>query len=125
LIQTPVYTPFYQVIKQHNRKAVKNELILNEKTNKYEIDFNDLEKKLADDVKVFILCSPHNPVGRVWTKEELTEMARLCQKYRVLILSDEIHCDLIYPEYKHVPIASLSNEIANNTLTFMSPSKTF
>lgn len=125
LIQTPVYTPFYQVIEQHDRKVIKNELILNTNSNKYEIDFKDFERQLACGVKAFILCSPHNPVGRVWTKAELIEIARLCQKYNVLILSDEIHCDLIYPGYEHIPIASLSENIANNTLTFMSPSKTF
>lgn len=125
LIQTPVYTPFYQVIQQHDRKIIKNELILNENTSKYEIDFTDFEEKLASGVKAFILCSPHNPVGRVWTKEELTKMAQLCEQYDVLILSDEIHCDLIYPNYKHIPIASLSDDVANNTITFMSPSKTF
>lgn len=123
LIQTPVYTPFYNVIEKHSRIVVKNPLVL--KGNYYHIDFNDFEEKLKSGVKAFILCSPHNPVGRVWRKEELQEMARLCLKYDVLIISDEIHADLVYPGYHHIPIASLSNDIANHTITCMSPSKTF
>ena len=123
LIQTPVYTPFYNVIEQHDRKVVKNTLI--NKDNYYTIDFADFEDQLKQGVKAFILCSPHNPVGRVWTKNELQEMARLCLKYDVLILSDEIHGDLVYPGNHHIPIASLSEDIADKTITFMSPSKTF
>lgn len=123
LIQTPVYNPFYNVIEDHQRTVVKNPLI--KKDGAYQIDFIDLEEKLQQDVKAFILCSPHNPVGRVWTKEELTEISRLCLKYNVLVLSDEIHCDLVFSEHKHLPIASLSNEVAKQTITFMSASKTF
>lgn len=123
LIQTPVYTPFYDVIESHQRIIVKNQLIL--KDDYYQIDFVDFEEKLKQGVKIFILCSPHNPVGRVWTAEELKEMARLCLKYDVLILSDEIHGDLIYPGHRHIPIASLSKEISEQTITCMSPSKTF
>ncbi|MGP4108955.1 MalY/PatB family protein [Virgibacillus sp. L01] len=123
LIQTPVYTPFYSVIETHNREVVKNPLL--QKDNYYHIDFDDFENKLKQGVKAFVLCSPHNPVGRVWTREELQEMARLCLKYDVLILSDEIHGDLTYPNEKHIPIASLSDDIAEQTITCMSPSKTF
>ncbi|SHG87370.1 MalY/PatB family protein [Ornithinibacillus halophilus] len=123
LIQTPVYTPFYQVIEKHDRQIVKNPLV--QKDNYYHIDFQDFEEKLKTGVKAFILCSPHNPVGRVWTKEELSEMARLCLKHDVLIFSDEIHADLIYSGHKHIPIASLSTEIADKTITCMAPSKTF
>lgn len=123
LIQSPVYTPFYSVIETHNREVVKNPL--QQKDNYYHIDFDDFENKLKQGVKAFVLCSPHNPVGRVWTKEELQEMSRLCLKYDVLILSDEIHGDLIYPNEKHIPIASLSDDIADQTITCMSPSKTF
>src|SRR5699024_358148 len=89
LIQTPVYTPFYNVIETHDRKIVKNPL--QKQGHYYQIDFADFEEKLKQGVSAFILCSPHNPVGRVWKKEELQEMARLCLKYDVLILSDEIH----------------------------------
>lgn len=123
LVQTPVYTPFYSVIEAHERNVVKNPLI--QKDYYYHIDFEDFEEKLKQGVSAFILCSPHNPVGRVWKKEELEEMARLCVKYDVLILSDEIHADLIYPGETHIPLASLSDEVANRTITFMSPSKTF
>src|SRR5699024_1196276 len=92
---------------------------------KYEINFADFEKKLQQGVKAFILCSPHNPVGRVWTKNELLEMARLCLKYDVLILADEIHADLVFRQHTHIPIASLSEEIGKQTITCMSPTKTF
>lgn len=122
LIQTPVYPPFYNVIKAHNRTIVKNPLVFED--NYYTIDFTDFEAKLKE-VKAFILCSPHNPVGRVWKKEELEEMAKLCVKHDVLIISDEIHGDLTYPGFRHIPIASLSEEIANQTITCMAPSKTF
>ncbi|WP_100013210.1 PatB family C-S lyase [Lentibacillus sediminis] len=123
LIQTPVYTPFYSVIEGHGREVVKSPLVRED--NYYTIDFVDFEEKLRQGVKAFILCSPHNPVGRVWKKEELEEMARLCLKHDVLILSDEIHADLIYPGERHIPIASLSPEISKQTITCMSPSKTF
>lgn len=123
LIQTPVYPPFYNVIKTHDRNIVGNPLQY--ENGAYYIDFNDFEKKLKQGVKAFILCSPHNPVGRVWKKGELEEMARLCLKYDVLILSDEIHGDLVFPGQKHIPIASLSKEIAEQTITCMAPSKTF
>ena len=123
LIQTPVYTPIYSIIEQHGREAVKNPLVY--KDNYYTIDFEDFEEKLKSGVKVFILCSPHNPVGRVWTKDELKRIAELCLQYDVLILSDEIHADLTFPGVQHTPIASLSDEIAQNTVTCMAPSKTF
>ncbi|WP_430784603.1 MalY/PatB family protein [Virgibacillus flavescens] len=123
LIQTPVYTPFYHVIEKHDREVVKN--TLKYKDNAYQIDFEDFEEKLKSGVKAFVLCSPHNPVGRVWSKEELQKMADLCITYNVLIISDEIHGDLTFPGSKHIPIASLSNEISQQTITFMSPSKTF
>lgn len=123
LIQPPVYTPFFDMIKDQQREVVTNPLLL--KNNRYEINFTHLEQQLQKDIKAFILCSPHNPVGRVWEENELKEIARLCIKYNVLILSDEIHSDIIYPNYNHIPMASLSDEIANQTITFMSPSKTF
>ncbi|KGX83217.1 MalY/PatB family protein [Pontibacillus marinus] len=123
LIQTPVYPPFFQVVNKHNRTLVKNPLQI--ENGRYEIDFKDLEEKLASGVKAFILCNPHNPVGRVWQKDELQKMADLCMKHDVLIISDEIHSDLVYPGYKHIPIASLSKDIEANTITCMAPSKTF
>jgi cystathionine beta-lyase len=123
LIQTPVYTPFYNVIKQHNREVVKSPLVYENQS--YTIDFNDFEEKLKQGVKAFILCSPHNPVGRVWTHEELSEIARLCLKYDVLILSDEIHGDLVFKGKRHIPIATISDAVADQTITCMAPSKTF
>ncbi|AXI09845.1 cystathionine beta-lyase [Oceanobacillus zhaokaii] len=123
LIQTPVYPPFYNVIKAHDREIIKSPLLYQD--NYYTIDFVDFEEKLKSGVKAFILCSPHNPVGRVWTENELKEMARLCLKYDVLIISDEIHADLVFLSKHHIPIASLSEEIADRTITCMAPSKTF
>lgn len=124
IIQTPVYTPFYNVIETHERNVVKNPLVF--KDNSYHIDFEDFEQKIVDNkVKAFISCSPHNPACRVWTKEELEKMAKICLKHDVLIISDEIHADLVYPNVRHIPIASLSKEIGNQTITCMSPTKTF
>ena len=122
LIQTPVYPPFFDAVIKNDRKLVFNPLIL--KGNRYEIDFEDLDLKLAL-CKMMILSNPHNPVSRVWTKDELLEIGRLCLKHNVLLISDEIHCDLVFSNYKHIPTASLSPEIANNTLTCLASSKTF
>ncbi|MFC4404815.1 MalY/PatB family protein [Gracilibacillus xinjiangensis] len=123
MIQTPVYPPFYQIIQTHGRTLVTNELQL--KAGKYEIDFADMEEKFKEGVKAFILCNPHNPVGRVWTKSELEKMISLCKKYHVFILADEIHADLVYEPYKHISIASLDEDILQQSITCMSPTKTF
>lgn len=123
LIQTPVYTPFFSVIEDSGREIVENPLLY--KDQKYEINFNDLEEKFSQGIKAMVFCSPHNPVGRVWKKEELEKLAELALKYNVLILSDEIHADLVFKPNKHIPFASLSEEISKQTITFMSPTKTF
>ena len=124
LICQPVYYPFAKIIPANHRKTVVSELAL--KNGRYEIDFLDFENKIKrEKVKTFLLCSPHNPVGRVWEKEELIKIAEICLKYGVYIISDEIHSDFIYPGYKHIPIASLSDEIADRTITCLSPTKTF
>ncbi|MCI5997725.1 MAG: pyridoxal phosphate-dependent aminotransferase [Parvimonas sp.] len=124
IVNTPVYPPFFNVINLNNRKLVENELI--ELDDKYVFDFEDFERKIIEnDVKVSILCSPHNPVGRVWTKEELTKYGNICIKHNVLMISDEIHGDLILKGYKHIPLASISDEFAKNTVTLSAPSKTF
>lgn len=123
LIQTPVYPPFYDIVKSHDRKLVTNPLQY--KNGAYEIDFDDLETKFKQGVKAFILCNPHNPVGRVWSKQDLEKMAALCLQYDVFMLSDEIHADLIFDGKKHIPLGTLSNEINNRTITCMSPTKTF
>lgn len=123
LIQTPVYYPFFTSIKNNNRILVVSELkLINDH---YEMDFENLEKKLADDVKMMILCSPHNPVSRVWKLEELQRISELCLKNDVLLISDEIHADLILSSNKHNPIPTISKEIADNSLTMFAPSKTF
>ncbi len=120
-IQQPVYAPFGQAVLAHNRDLLVNNLL--EKDGNYTIDFADLEEKLTES-KIFIFCSPHNPVGRVWTQDELIKIGRLCKKHNVLIFSDEIHNDLIYPENKHIPIASLE-DFSEFTITMMSPAKTY
>lgn len=124
LIQQPVYHPFAEIIKVNKRKVVVNELQL--KDGKYEIDFEDFEEKIkTNQVKIFILCSPHNPVGRVWRKEELSRMGEICIKHGVYIVSDEIHSDFVFGGHKHTVLADVSPEIADITLTCTSPMKTF
>ena len=123
LIQTPVYYPFFSSIKDNKRQLVTNPL--KDNNGYYEIDFEDLENKLSDGVKMMIFCSPHNPIGRVWKSDELYRVSELCTKYNVLLVSDEIHSDLVFKGYKHIPIASLSEEAAANTITLISPTKTF
>lgn len=125
LIQIPVYPPFAASVKTGKRTLVTNELVKDE-NGYYTIDFEDLEKKLSDEkVTLMILCNPHNPVGRVWKKEELQKIGELCVKYNVRILADEIWRDLVLPGYTHIPMASLSKEIEDITITCFSPTKTF
>lgn len=121
VIQQPVYPPFKDAVVAHNRTLLVNTLV--ETDGYYTIDFEDLEKKLAES-KLFIFCSPHNPVGRVWTKSELIKIGNLCEKHGVIIISDEIHNDLIFSEATHTPIAQLKN-FADFTITLMAPSKTY
>ncbi|WP_238941913.1 MalY/PatB family protein [Bacillus sp. REN10] len=124
IVQSPVYNPFFEMIERNERQVVNNQLIL--QGDHYHIDFDDLEKKLADEnVKLFLLCSPHNPGGRVWTKEELTKMADLCQKHHVIIIADEIHGDLTAAPHVHTPIASIKEEYQEFVVTLIAPSKTF
>ena len=124
LIQNPVYYPFTEVIIDNNRKLVNNSLVRNGK--KYEIDFEDFEKKIIENnVKLFILCSPHNPVGRVWKKWELEKIGGICLKHNVKIVSDEIHSDFVYPENRHIVFSSLDEKYQNITITCTAPTKTF
>lgn len=123
LIQTPVYAPFYSIIENNRREIVTNPLRLVD--GKYEMDFDDFERKLKQGVKLFVLCNPHNPVGRVWTKEELKTVGNLCKKYGVYIISDEIHGDIIYKPNVHHPIAALNDDFLERTITCIAPSKTF
>lgn len=123
VVQPPVYTPFFNAVKNHKRELVENPLI--ETNGYYTINFDDLEQKFADGAKMLIFCSPHNPVGRVWTKDELLRLGNLCVKYNVILIADEIHSDLIFKPHKHIHIAALSDKIAQLTLTCFAPSKTF
>ncbi|MFK9090796.1 MalY/PatB family protein [Bacillus salipaludis] len=123
IIQTPVYHPFSQIIKSLGREVVTNPLNL--KNGRYTLDFDDLESKIDSTVKILVLCNPHNPVGRVWSLEELTMLGEICIKHNILVISDEIHCDLVYRGYKHLPFASISEEFANHSITCIAPSKTF
>ncbi|USK74675.1 PatB family C-S lyase [Peribacillus frigoritolerans] len=123
LLQSPVYTPFFDMIKNNDREVVNSHLIIEK--DRFEIDFSDFEDKLKSGVKLFLFCSPHNPGGRVWTKDELLRIGELCEKYDVIIVSDEIHADLFHTTSKHYPIGSLSEKLADRTVTLMAPSKTF
>ena len=124
LIQQPVYYPFSEVIRTNNRQLINSPLVY--ENGSYHIDFADFEEKIkAHKVKLFILCSPHNPVGRVWSREELVRMAEICLSNEVIIVSDEIHHEFVRPGHKHTVLASISEEIAQNTVTCTAPSKTF
>ena len=123
IIQTPVYHPFYSTIKNNGYNIVKNPL-LHENGN-YKMDLEDLTKKITPRTRLLILCNPHNPVGRVWSKEELTELGQICIKNDMLIVSDEIHFDLIYKGNQHTVFASISEEFAQNSIICTAPTKTF
>lgn len=122
LIQTPVYSEFYDVTEAWGRVVVENQLI--EKNEKWHVDFEEFEKK-AKECKIFLLCNPHNPLGIVWEPEELKRMAEICIANDVLLVSDEIHSDLIFHGKKHTPTATLSKEIAKKIITCVSATKTF
>ena len=123
IIQPPVYHPFFSLIKGNNRRILYNPLKL--EGNRYRMDLKDLEEKLDDSTKLIMLSHPHNPVGRVWTAEELIELGIFCQEKDLIILSDEIHSDLIYPPVHHRPVASLNEQLCKRTITFAAASKTF
>ncbi|HPA86697.1 MAG TPA: PatB family C-S lyase [Bacteroidales bacterium] len=123
VIQPPVYTPFFGAVESHGRNLVMNPL--KEDEGRWTMDIRALEKTLTPEVKMIIISNPHNPVGRSWSAVELRELGEFCLEKNILILSDEIHCDLILPGCKHTPIASLSEKIAEITVTCTAPSKTF
>jgi hypothetical protein len=124
VIQTPCYPPFFDLSEHNGRHLLKNEMIL--KAGRYEIDYDDFESKLKDSrTKLFILCNPQNPTGRVFSKEELIRLGELCLKYHVIVIADEIHSDVVYSENRHIPFASISKDFEQNTISFMNPSKTF
>lgn len=123
IVQPPVYFPFFSAVEAHGRTLVYNQLV--EKEGRWVMDFESLADSIDPRTRMIIISNPHNPVGRVWTPEELTRLAAICLKNNILILSDEIHCDLILPGFTHTPVATLSEEIAGNTITCIAPSKTF
>lgn len=124
LVQTPVYNIFFNSICNNGRNVLENRLIYDGKN--YRIDWEDLESKLADpQTTLMILCNPQNPAGNIWTKEELGRIGKLCAENHVLVISDEIHCDLTEPGYDYIPFASVSEECAGNSITCIAPTKTF
>lgn len=123
LIQTPVYPPFMHIPQKNGRELVIN--TLKYENGRMEIDFEDFEAKAASGCKLFILCSPHNPGGRIWTKEELQKMTAICKRHEIIIVSDEIHADLTLPGQKHFPLGTITSEEPGQLITLMAPSKTF
>ena len=123
LVQPPVYSHFITDPIIRGRTLIDPPLI--KKGGTYEIDFDTFEQTITTRTKIYVLCNPHNPVGRVFRTDELERLANICIRHNILICADEIHCDLLYPDYQHIPIATLGNEVAERTITFMSPSKTF
>ena len=124
LVQTPVYNIFFNSIVNNGRNIVENKLMYNGK--QYSIDFEDLESKLSNpQTTMMILCNPHNPVGKIWDKETLERIGELCFKHHVLVLSDEIHCDLTDTQHEYIPFASVSEICAKNSITCIAPTKTF
>lgn len=123
IIQSPVYPPFKSTTDSLRRKIVNNPLILQD--GQYEMDFDHLRKVAQEGCSMLILCNPHNPAGRIWTKNELIELAEICYDNNILVISDEIHSDLALPNYKHIPFATVSEKAAKNNITLMAPSKSF
>ncbi len=124
MLMTPIYYPMYAAIKSNDRKLVETKLV--NRDSRYEIDWEDFEEKAKrEDTKLFILCSPHNPTGRVWTLEELTRIGRICIDNGVVICADEIHFDIIMPGYQHIVFANICDEFAQNSVICTAPSKTF
>ena len=124
LMQTPVYNCFFSAIRNNGCEIADNRLIY--ENNTYRIDFEDLERKASDDkVKLMLLCNPHNPAGRVWTREELTRIGEICLRHGVTVVSDEIHCEFAYPGHAYTPFASISDDFLYSSVTCVSPSKAF
>lgn len=123
IVQPPVYFPFFHVVEGNERVMVENQL--KNIDGRYHFDLDDLKSKIDSSTKMLLLCNPHNPGGMVWTKEELIGLGEICLKNNIIVVSDEIHADLVYHGYKHIPFASISPEFANICITTMSASKTF
>ncbi len=124
IVQTPVYPPFFSSVINNDRKLIKNSLKLKD-DGSYSFDIDDLKEKIDKDTKLLLLCSPHNPVGRVWRREELEEILKVCVENNIVVFSDEIHSDLVYAPNKHIPFATLSQEAKNITITAVGVGKTF
>ncbi len=123
LVQPPVYFPFFSAVEAHGRRLICNQLI--ESDNGWTMDLDSIESTIDSTTRMIIISNPHNPVGRAWSNQELCRLAEICLRNRILILSDEIHCDLVLPGFSHIHLASVSQEIADNTITCIAPSKTF
>ncbi len=124
VVMTPVYNVFFSSVEKHGRRVLESKLRYDK--GEYAIDFTDLEEKLSSPLTtMLILCNPHNPIGKIWSREELYKIGELCEAYGVTVLSDEIHCDLTEPPYKYTPFASVSEACKNNSVTCISPSKSF
>lgn len=123
IVQPPVYYPFFNVIRNNNRMVVTNPLI--EVDGKFVIDFDDFESKITDKTKLFILCNPHNPGGKVWSAETLRRIDEICTRRNILVISDEVHADMVHRGHSHVPYASVSETAAQGSVTFMAPTKVF
>jgi len=124
IVQTPVYPPFFHSVLEHERKLIKNSLIQT-RDGSYKFDIDSLRSAITPKTKLLLLCSPHNPVGRVWKKEELEEIVSLCYENKIIIFSDEIHSDIVYGKNRHIPLASISKEAREITLTAVGVGKTF
>lgn len=123
IVQTPVYFPFFQSVEMHQRTVLNNQLLF--ENGVYTIDFDSLEQSITSSTKLMILCHPHNPVGRCWTRQELMKLHDICKKHNILVISDEIHADILLGGNKHIPWASLSDYAEQNSITLEAPSKTF
>lgn len=124
MVQQPVYYPFVESVRENGRRLINNPLVYRE--GKYQMDFEDMEQKIKEHrVKLFLLCSPHNPVGRVWTREELVRLGEICVRYGVIVVADEIHADFVYPGNQHRIFTAINPEFQKHTITCTAPSKTF
>lgn len=124
IVMDPVYPPFYEMVKSNGRTLILNPL-KPDKEGSYTFDLEDIRSKITPKTRVLLLCSPHNPVGRVWREDELRGLGALCLSHGIKIISDEIHCDIVYPPHTHIPIATLSDELLHSSVTLLGPGKTF
>jgi cystathionine beta-lyase len=124
IVMDPVYPPFYSTVKNNHRRLIIHPLH-QDASGRYRFDIDSLRSKITPKTKLLLLCSPHNPVGRVWSRDELLSLGTVCLEHNIRIISDEIHCDIVYEPHRHIPIASLSQELLNTTVTLLGPGKTF